>query len=48
MNYEQKDYIEQNRDLKLFLKEYIGEVLMTPLLSYTDMKTKYPIEVIDK
>ena len=46
-NYEQNDYIEQYKDLKLFFKEYIGEELMTPFISYTDMKTKYPIEVID-
>ena len=47
MNYEQNDYIEQYKDLKLFFKEYIGEELMTPFISYHDMKTKYPIEIID-
>ena len=47
MNYEQKDYIEQYKDLKLFFKEYIGEQLMSPFISYPDMKTKYPIEIID-
>ena len=47
LNYEQIDYIEQYKDLKLFFKEYIGEELITPYISYTDMKTKYPIEVID-
>ena len=47
MNYEQNDYIEQYKDLKLFFKEYIGEQLMSPFISYTDMKTKYPIEIID-
>ena len=46
-NYEENDYIEQNKDLKIFFKEYIGEELMTPFSSYTDMKTKYPIELID-
>ena len=46
VNYEQNNYIEQYRTLKLFFKEYIGEELMTPFISYTDMKTKYPIEVI--
>ena len=30
----------------MIFKEYIGEQLMTPFISYTDMKTKYPIEVI--
>ena len=47
MNYEQNDYIEQYKDLKLFFKEHIGEQLMSPFLSYPDKKTKYPIEIID-
>ena len=47
MNYEQNDYIEQYKDLKLFFKEHIGEQLMSPFISYPDMKTKYPIEIID-
>ena len=47
VNYNQNDYIEPYKDLKLFFKEYIGEQLMNPLISYPDMKTKYPIEIID-
>ena len=47
LNYEQNDYIEQYKDLKLFFKGYCGEELMTPFIPYTDMNTKYPIEVID-
>ena len=47
VNYEQNDFIDQYRDIKLFFKEYIGEELMTPFISYTDMKAKYLIEVID-
>ena len=47
MNYEQIDYIEQYKDLKLFFKEYIGEQLLSPFIYYLDMKTKYPIEIID-
>ena len=47
MNYKQNDYIEQYKDLKLFFKDYIGEQLMSPFISYPDMKTKYPIEMID-
>ena len=47
MNYEQNDYIEQYKDLKLFFKEYIGEQLLSPFITYPDMKTKYPIEIID-
>ena len=47
VNYEQNDYIEQYKDIKLFFKEYIGEELMSPFISYPDMKTKNPIELID-
>ena len=47
VNYEQNHYIEQYKDLKIFFKEYIGEQLMSPFISYPDMKTKYPIEILD-
>ena len=47
MNYGQNDYIEQYKDLKQFFKEYIGEQLLSPFITYPDMKTKYPIEIID-
>ena len=47
VNYEQNDYIEQYKDLKLFFKEYIGEELLSPFISYPNMKTKDPIEILD-
>ena len=47
INYSENDYIDQYRDLKLFYKEYVGEELLNPFISYPDMKTKYPIQVID-
>ena len=47
INYGQNDYIECFKDLNLFFKEYIGEELMAPFTSYTDMKTKYPIQIVD-
>ena len=47
VHYEQKDYIEQYEALKVFFKQYIGEQLMSPFISYPVMKTKYPIEIID-
>ena len=46
-NYTEKDYLDQYRDLKLFFKKYIGEPILYPLMSYPDMKTKYPIKIID-
>ena len=47
INYGQNDYIEPYKDSKLFSKEYIGEQLMNPFISYPDMKTEYPIQIID-
>ena len=47
VNYEQNDYIEQYKDLKIFFKDYIGEQILSPYISYPDLKTKYPIELID-
>ena len=46
-NYNQNDYLDQYKDVKLFYKEYVGEEILNPFLSYTDMKTKYVIQVID-
>ena len=47
MNYEENNYVEQYKDLKLFFKESIGEPILNPFISYPDMKTKYPIRIID-
>ena len=38
VNYEQNDYIEQYKDIKRFFRENFGEELMSPFISYTDMK----------
>ena len=47
IDYEQNEYIEQYNDIKLFCKEYKGELVLNPFISYPDMKTKNPIEIID-
>ena len=47
INFTENDYLDQYRDLKSFYQEYVGEQLMNPFLSYTDMKNKYLIQVID-
>ena len=47
IDYATKDYLDQKRDLKLFQKEFVVEELLYPFVSYTDMKTKYPIQVTD-
>ena len=46
-NFSNNKYLDQYRDLKLFYKEYNGESLLHPFISYLDMKTLYPIQVID-
>ena len=46
-NYPENDYIDQYKDIKLFFKEYIGEELLNLFASYPEMKSKYPIQVID-
>ena len=46
-NYEENDFIQQYKDLKLFWKKYIDEPILNPLISYPDLKTKNPIEIID-
>ena len=46
-NYELNDYLDQYKVVKLFYKEYVGEELLNPFISYPDMKNKYPIQVID-
>ena len=47
INYPENDYIDQYRDLKLFYKEYVGQELLNPFISYPDKKDKHPIQVID-
>ena len=47
VNYEENNYLDQYRDLKLFYKEYIGEETLSPFISYDKMKNYYPIQLID-
>ena len=44
-NYSENRNLNQYRDLNLFYKEYKGESLLSPFISYLDMKTFYPIEI---
>ena len=37
-NFAEKSYLDQYRDLKLFYKEYVGEELFQPYISYPEMK----------
>ena len=45
VNFEENSYLDQYRDLKLFYKEYLGESLLEPYITYPDMKYRYPIQI---
>ena len=47
IDYASNDYSDQYRDLKFLYKEFAYEELPYPFTTYTDMKTKDPIQVID-
>ena len=47
VNYDENNYLEQYRDLKLFYKEYIGEPILNPIITYDKMEEYYPIQIID-
>ena len=48
VDYGLNDYVDQNRALKLFYKDYVGEEdLLNPFINYTEMKNKYRIQLID-
>ena len=40
VNYEQNNYLEQNKDFKLFYEEYVGEEMLSPTVTHDKMKTK--------
>ena len=45
INYNENIYPNQYRDLKLFCREYVGEQLLSPIITYDKMKTYYPIQL---
>ena len=47
VNYEENNYLEQYKDLKLFYKEYLGDPLLSPIITYDKMKDFFPIQIID-
>ena len=47
VNYGENIYLEQYKDLKLFYKEYVGDQLISPIITYEKMKNYYPIQIID-
>ena len=47
INFEENSYLDQYRDLKLFYKDYVGEELMQPYITFPDMNFFYPIQITD-
>ena len=46
-NFEETSYLDQYRDLKLFYREYVGEELLQPYITFPYMKYLYPIQITD-
>ena len=47
VNFEENNYLEQYKYLKLFYKEYVGEPMLSPIILYDNMKNYYPIQILD-
>ena len=47
VNYQENNYLEQYEDLKLNYKEYVGDQLLSSIITYDKMKNYYPIQLID-
>ena len=47
INYDEDIYLDQYRDLKIIYKEYVGEPMLSPIISYDKMKKYYPFQTID-
>ena len=47
VNFEVNNYLKQYKDLKLFYKEYVGDQLLSPIITYDKMKNYYPFQIID-
>ena len=46
-NFSDNKYLDQYRNLEIIFKEYNGDSLLHPFISYLDIKTFYPIQVCD-
>ena len=47
IHYSSNGYLDQYKDPESFCREYVGEELLNTFISYTDMKKKYPVQVLD-
>ena len=46
-NFSDNKFLDHIKDRKLFYKEYNGETLLQPFISYLDIKAFYPVQIID-
>ena len=47
INFEENSYLDQYRDLKLFYKDYVGEELMQPYITFPNMRYFYSLQITD-
>ena len=47
VDYGLNDYVDQYRDLEVLYREYIAEELLNLFINISDMKNKYPFQLID-
>ena len=47
VNYEENNYLDQYRESKLFYREFVGETMLSPIISCDKMKNYYPIQIIN-
>ena len=45
INFEERSYLDQYRDLKLFYREYVGEEILQPYITFPPMKYLYPLQI---
>ena len=45
VNYTENNYLDQYTDLKLFYKEYVGEPMLNPIITYDKTKEYYPFQI---
>ena len=47
INYREKKYLNQNKDLEKIHKEYVGEQVLSPTRFYDQIKTCFPLQIFD-
>ena len=46
-DYDENNYLDEYRDIKLIYREYVGEPMLAPIITYDKRKKYYPFEIID-